>query len=64
MSPRSPQRGDKGLFTLETCPDRAKHTPAPRSYLAWHEWAEEKSKTHTSTRCPTCDLYAIWKKKA
>jgi hypothetical protein len=35
----------------------------PRGYLAWHEWAEEKSKTHSQRRCPHCGLYAIWEPK-
>lgn len=52
-----------GGYTLATCPDRAKHTPCPSGYVAWHEWAEKKAKTHTQERCPTCLLWAIWKPK-
>lgn len=47
----------------EECPDAAKHTRSPEGYLEWHEWAEKKSKTHRSTRCPTCGFYAVWKPK-
>lgn len=32
----------------------------PEGYLAWHEWAEKKAKTHKSTRCPGCGLYKVW----
>ena len=35
--------------------------PAPTGYLAWHEWAEKKARTHRQTRCPGCGLYKIWK---
>jgi hypothetical protein len=37
-----------------------KHTPCPEEYLAWHEWAERKAKTHVQERCPHCGLWAIW----
>lgn len=48
----------------EDCPDAEKrHTPCPRDYLAWHEWAEKKAKTHVQERCPVCGFYAIWKPK-
>lgn len=42
------------------CPQVELHTPAPKEYLAWHEWAEEKAKTHIQTRCPGCNLWHIW----
>lgn len=45
------------------CADEAKHTRAPTGYLAWHEWAERKAKTHTQHQCPTCGLWAVWKRK-
>jgi hypothetical protein len=32
----------------------------PRGYVAWHEWAEEMSKTHVQKRCPGCGLFKIW----
>lgn len=41
----------------------AKHTKCPAGYLAWHEWAEKKSKTHKQILCPDCNRYAIWVKK-
>lgn len=43
-----------------SCPQVDQHTPAPDGYIAWHEWAEEMTKTHRSTRCPGCRLYKIW----
>lgn len=36
------------------------HTPSPDGYLAWHEWAEKKSKTHRQIKCEGCGLYKIW----
>jgi hypothetical protein len=45
----------------DQCPDRDRlHTPCPSDYLGWHEWAARKARTHRQTRCPTCDLFAIW----
>jgi hypothetical protein len=43
-----------------SCPTPEKHTPSPSGYFAWHEWAEEKAKTHKQIRCPGCGLWAIW----
>jgi hypothetical protein len=45
---------------LEDCPQKSKHTKAPTNYLGWHEWADNKSKTHRQIRCPGCNLFAIW----
>lgn len=43
------------------CTNEADHTPGqPAGYLAWHEWAEEMSKTHKQKRCPGCRLLQIW----
>lgn len=42
------------------CRQSKLHTPSPEGYLAWHEWAEKKSKTHRQERCPGCGLWAIW----
>ena len=36
------------------------HTPCPKGYMHWHEWAEEKGKTHNQIKCPHCSLYAVW----
>lgn len=46
--------------TLPGC----KHTPCPSGYIEWHEWAEKKARTHDQHRCPVCDGWAIWKRKA
>ena len=42
---------------------KCRHTPCPSGYVAWHEWAEKKSRTHEQHRCPVCDGWAIWKKR-
>jgi hypothetical protein len=47
------------------CPNSAEHVDGPENcgphnYLAWHEWAEQKTKTHDQLQCPYCDLWAIW----
>ena len=44
-----------------TCKD---HTPQPNGYIAWHNWAEKKSKTHDQVRCGECGLLNIWIEKA
>jgi len=36
------------------------HTKCPASYIAWHEWAEKKSRTHHQVQCDECGLWAIW----
>ncbi len=46
--------------TAEDCPDIEQHTACPTGYLQWHDWAEKMSRTHRSTRCPTCGFYAVW----
>lgn len=40
-----------------------KHAPQPSGYIAWHEWASRKYKTHDQIQCPVCGLYAIWVKR-
>jgi hypothetical protein len=42
------------------CERGGTHTPQPTGYLAWFEWADEMSKTHRSTRCRYCGLFAVW----
>lgn len=39
------------------------HDPEPAAYLAWHDWAEERSKTHKQARCEHCGLYVVWVKR-
>ena len=61
---RAPLIGAGGMRPEEAnCPNRRNHTKCPDDYLAWHEWAEKKAKTHLQVRCPGCRLFAIWKKK-
>ncbi len=43
---------------------RCRHTPAPVGYMAWHEWAKKKAKTHRQERCPECRRWAIWRKRS
>lgn len=42
------------------CPQVDKHTPHPTGYVARHEWAERKAKTHEQIRCEGCGRLAIW----
>lgn len=50
-------------ISLADCPQKSKHTKCPTGYIAWHDWAERKSKKHRQVKCPGCGLYAIWKRK-
>lgn len=38
------------------------HT-GPSGYLAWHDWAEEKSRTYKQIKCPGCGRWTIWVRK-
>ena len=49
--------------SADACPNVKAHTKSPDGYLAWHEWAEKKAKTHEQTQCPTCGFWSIWKRK-
>lgn len=42
---------------MSTCAD---HTYGPSDYWGWHEWAEEKAKTHEQSACGECGRYMIW----
>lgn len=53
----------KRLDVIENCPEKATHTDCPGGYIAWHEWAETKSKTHKQVRCKGCNRLTIWVKK-
>lgn len=40
------------------------HSPLrgePQGYVAWHEWAERKCKTHVQEKCADCGRWAIWR---
>lgn len=43
------------------CSNAAEHTPAPRGYLEWHEWAEEMAATHEPQECSGCGRWLIHK---
>ena len=49
---------------MSVCPKSRLHTRCPSGYVAWHEWAEKKSRRHVQTRCPGCGRWVIWKRKA
>jgi hypothetical protein len=42
------------------CSNTANHTPQPRGYSAWFDWAAKMGKTHRQLRCDGCGLLAIW----
>jgi hypothetical protein len=43
------------------CPTPEKHAKdVPNGYIAWHEWARVKARTHACSRCPGCGLYKVW----
>jgi hypothetical protein len=53
-----------GIKSADDCPDAARrHTPSPTGYIAWHEWAEKKARTHVQRRCPSCGFLAVWVRK-
>ena len=35
----------------------------PSGYLAWHEWAEKRSRRYEQEQCPDCGLWVIWRRK-
>lgn len=51
------------LVSADECPSRRLHTTCPTRYLAWHEWADKKSRRHYQVACPGCGLFKIWKRK-
>jgi hypothetical protein len=55
-----PKLGNPVALKQQACPREDLHTPSPRGYLEWHEWAERKAKTHVQRRCPGCTLFSIW----
>jgi hypothetical protein len=53
-------RREATMAPPKTCPRADEHTKCPGGYLAWHEWAEQMTKTHRQIRCPGCGLYEVW----
>lgn len=41
-------------------PDHSPLADEPQGYVAWHEWAEVKSRSHVQSRCSACGKYAVW----
>jgi len=35
----------------------------PTRYIAWHEWAKKKLKTHRVFKCSQCGLWHIWRRR-
>lgn len=60
LPPLPPPVPEPGSVREASCPNRTNHTPSPPAYLAWHEWAEHKAKTHQQIRCGGCNLLVIW----
>ncbi len=53
--------GDSPALRESDCPNVSAHSDdEPAGYVEWHEWAEEKAKTHDQSKCDACGLYAIW----
>lgn len=49
------------VYNRDGCPNAAAHTKGqPDGYIAWHEWAGRKSRTHHQIRCKGCGRYEIW----
>jgi hypothetical protein len=44
----------------DECSNQKAHTPCPKGYIDWHQWAEKKAKTHRQLKCVGCGLFAIW----
>lgn len=57
------KKGIPPLSLAAECPRVRLHTKCPSGYLAWHEWADKKSRRHYQVRCPGCGLFTIWKRK-
>ena len=51
--------------TCSHCGRRGRFYPAqPGGYVAWHEWAEKKNRTHRQERCPGCGRWTVWRRRA
>ena len=48
---------------IKNCPKIKSHTKCPEGYVAWHEWAQKKSKKHYQVECEGCGRLTIWKRK-
>lgn len=46
---------------VAACPRARLHTREPGGYIAWHMWAERKSRRHDQVRCPGCGRFEIWR---
>lgn len=47
---------------MAECPNSRDHTPAPRSYVGRQEWAAAMQRQGSrQTRCPSCNLWVIWR---
>ena len=46
------------MFERDDCPE--KHTPCPRGYGAFLNWAEKMENTHKQTLCDVCGFWSVW----
>lgn len=47
-----------------TCPNAMNHTPSPKGYIDWHDWANEMKKSYKQKRCPVCRRWVILELKS
>ena len=40
------------------------HTPCPKHFSKWLEWAEGMRRTHEQKMCPYCGLWKVWTLKS
>jgi hypothetical protein len=48
---------------MNNCKHIEKHTPCPKGYIEWHEWAEKMGKTHNQIKCHSCGFLVVWVEK-
>src|SRR3954470_8314255 len=40
--------------------EECRHTPCPKGYVDFCDWADKMSKTHDQIKCKVCDSYDVW----
>lgn len=44
------------------CPDNDRHTPHPKDYLGFHDWADDmRAQGKKPYRCRKCRLWKVWR---
>ena len=51
------------MANLRPANPRCAHTKCPTDYLAWSDWAARKMRHFECTKCPTCGLWMVWKRR-